>query len=78
MGPASLDHRIHGLTEVQAGDLANRLKSFWDGLSAEDQAHLDGVLRRLIDEGGDVSSHGRIEYALVVQLIALAGNLIFW
>jgi hypothetical protein len=74
MGPAYLDLRIDGLTEIRARDLGNRLKSFWDGLSPAKQKHLDGALRRLVDEGSDVTGHGLIEYASVVQLIVLAAS----
>jgi Flp pilus assembly pilin Flp len=71
MGPANLDYRTHGLTEAQAKDLSTKLKSFWDELSPEEQTHLDFALTRLVNEAPDVTGHGLIEYAFVLQLIAL-------
>ena len=65
---------MHGLTTAQASDLGARLKTFWDGLTSEEQAHLDGALRRLIDEGGDVSGHGLIDYSLVLYLIVIVST----
>jgi hypothetical protein len=63
-------------TTEQETELGQKVRAFWNGLSPEEQARLDGALRRLVDEGGDVSGHGLTEYALVVQLIALAGTVI--
>jgi hypothetical protein len=76
MTTATLGYGKPGLTEAQARDLGNRLQNFWNELSPDERAHLDGALRRLVDEGDDVSGHGLTEYALVVQLIAIAGSII--
>jgi hypothetical protein len=70
------DDRMQGLTAAQARDLGERLKSFWDGLSPEERAHLNGALAHLVDEGGDVSGHGLTEYAFIVQLIVLASTVV--
>jgi hypothetical protein len=71
MRPANLDSRTHGLSAAQAKDLSTKVKSFWDGLSPEEQKHLDFPLTRLVNEAPDVTGHGLVEYAFMLQLIAL-------
>jgi hypothetical protein len=62
----------------QDTELAAKVRAFWDGLSPEEQARLDGVLRRLIDEGPDVSGHDWAEYSsqagspnIILSIIAI-------
>ena len=61
------------LTEEQARALAGKLEAFYGALTPQEQAHLNAALRRMADEGADVSGHAVLsEYALLLFLIVMS------
>lgn len=68
MGSLNPNQGLHGLSNAQAENLANKMRGFWDELSPEEQAHLDFTLRRVIDESPDVAGQAwMVEYAVWLQ-----------
>lgn len=61
------------LSEAEARALAGKLQAVFDGLTPQEQAHLNAALRRMADEGADVSGHAVLsEYALLLFLIVMS------
>ena len=70
MGSLNPNQGLHGLSNAQAENLANKMRGFWDELSAEEQAHLDFTLRRVIDESPDVTGQAwMVEYSVFLSAL---------
>ena len=57
------------LGEEQARILAAKLETFYEGLSPEEQAHLNVALSRIADDEVDVTGHGLIEYSTYLIML---------